>query len=68
DIICLVNVQHNCIDSKCLELTNINLWQEHILILHTKSIVKHQLTPLYFLNMYFIHNYHHIKSIVPEAL
>ncbi|KAH7885945.1 hypothetical protein F5I97DRAFT_1785525, partial [Phlebopus sp. FC_14] len=65
NIIC---VQHNCIDSKYLELTNINLRQERILTSCIKSIMKHQLTPSYFLNMYSIYNYHHIKSIVPEAL
>lgn len=44
------------------------LHQEQILTSPTKAIVKHCPTQSFFLNTYSIHNYIHIKSVLPEAL
>lgn len=44
------------------------LRQERILTSRTKAIVKHLPTRSFFLNTYSIHNYIHIKSVLPEAL
>ncbi|KAG2130194.1 uncharacterized protein EDB93DRAFT_1332111 [Suillus bovinus] len=53
DIICTVNLQHNCIDSKSIQ---------------TKPVVDHQPTPYFFLNAYSIHNCDLIQLVIPEAL
>ncbi|KIJ13256.1 hypothetical protein PAXINDRAFT_32590, partial [Paxillus involutus ATCC 200175] len=66
DILCIANLQHNCIDSKCTEHSDAYVRQERILTTRTKAVVKHQPTLLYFLNMYSIHNYDLIRSILPD--
>ncbi|KAG1832131.1 hypothetical protein EV424DRAFT_1296549, partial [Suillus variegatus] len=65
DIICTVNLQHNCIDSKCV---NMHLHQEQIQTIQTKPVVDHQPTPYFFLNAYSIHNCDLIRLVIPEAL
>ncbi|KAG2116486.1 uncharacterized protein F5147DRAFT_541262, partial [Suillus discolor] len=68
DIICTVNLQHNCLDAKCRDLSMKHLWQEHIQTDRTMSIMEHQPSPEYFLNTWSIHNYQHIHSVLPEFL
>ncbi|KAG1824214.1 hypothetical protein EV424DRAFT_1320857, partial [Suillus variegatus] len=68
DIICIANVQHNCLDAKCTELTTKHLWQERTQTDRTASVVKHQISPQYLLNMFSIHNYQHLCSLLPESL
>ncbi|KAG2129945.1 hypothetical protein DEU56DRAFT_710250, partial [Suillus clintonianus] len=68
DIICIANVQHNCIDAKCTDLSTKRLWQERTQTDRTSSIVKHQISPHYLLNMFSIHNYQHLHSLLPESL
>ncbi|KAG1769945.1 hypothetical protein EV702DRAFT_928114, partial [Suillus placidus] len=68
DIICAVNLQHNCLNAKCTELSTKHLWQEHIQNDRTTSIVEHQPSPEYLLNTFSIHNYQHIHSVLPEFL
>ncbi|KAI9572720.1 hypothetical protein HD554DRAFT_2014029, partial [Boletus coccyginus] len=68
DVICLVNIQHNCIDTACVDHMDVFLQQEWILTSRTKAIVKYLLTRSFFLNTYSIHNYIHIKSVLPEVL
>ncbi|KAI6096497.1 hypothetical protein F5141DRAFT_961529, partial [Pisolithus sp. B1] len=57
DIICTVNLQHNCMDSKCIMLAHHTTHQERVLPTQTKPIIHHKETPNYFLNTFFIHNY-----------
>ncbi|KAG1866336.1 hypothetical protein C8R48DRAFT_672094 [Suillus tomentosus] len=52
DIICVVNLQHNCVDLQCTDTIS----------------QPHKSTPHYFINAYSIHNYDHIHLILPEAL
>ncbi|KAG2155017.1 uncharacterized protein EDB93DRAFT_1051190, partial [Suillus bovinus] len=68
DIICIVNVQHNCINSKCTDMRRQCIYQEQIETARTKAVVEHQPTPLYFLNTYSIHNCDYIQMAIPEAL
>ncbi|KAG1828025.1 hypothetical protein EV424DRAFT_1318931 [Suillus variegatus] len=68
DIICAVNLQHNCLDAKCTDLSTKHLWQERIQTDRTTSIVEHQPSPEYLLNTFSIHNYQHIHSVLPEFL
>ncbi|KAG2752138.1 hypothetical protein P692DRAFT_201687974, partial [Suillus brevipes Sb2] len=68
DIICSVNLQHNCIDSKCVDMHQQHVLQEQIQTTRTKPVVDHQPTPHFFLNTYSIHNCDHIRLVIPEAL
>ncbi|KAH7928239.1 hypothetical protein BV22DRAFT_974816, partial [Leucogyrophana mollusca] len=68
DITCAVNVQHNCVDSQCVDIGHKRLRQERTETSRTTPIINHKPTPLYFLNTYSIHNYAHIRSAVPENL
>jgi hypothetical protein len=44
------------------------LHQEQAETSRTKAVMKHELTPKFFLNVYSIHNYKHILLIVPDTL
>ncbi|KAG1753908.1 uncharacterized protein EDB91DRAFT_1043935, partial [Suillus paluster] len=68
DIICAVNIQHNCIDSKCADMRQQPIHQERIETARTKAVVQHQSTPHYFLNAYSIHNCDYIQMVIPETL
>lgn len=68
DIVCSVNIQHNCIDSNCTNTAQQPVYQERTLTSRSRSIVQHKLTPHYFLNAYSIHNYDYICLVTPDAL
>ncbi|KAI5988836.1 hypothetical protein EDC04DRAFT_2873238 [Pisolithus marmoratus] len=68
DIVCAVNLQHNCMDSKCITLVHCAAQQERVLTAQTKSIIHHEETPNYFLNTFSIHNYAFIHAALPAFL
>ncbi|KAG2130585.1 hypothetical protein BD769DRAFT_1297329, partial [Suillus cothurnatus] len=68
DLICIANLQHNCIDSQCADIYQKPLHQERTETSRTKAVMKHESTPKFFLNVYSIHNYEHILLIVPDTL
>jgi len=68
DIICAVNIQHNCLDSQCTDIQQQPVHQERIETSRTKATVKHKSTPNFFLNVYSVHNYAHIQCVVPGTL
>ncbi|KAG0693203.1 hypothetical protein DFH29DRAFT_1007548 [Suillus ampliporus] len=68
DIVCAVNLQHNCLDAKCTDLSTKHVWQERTQTDQTTSIIEHRPSPHYLLNTFSIHNYEHIHSLLPESL
>ncbi|OJA20984.1 hypothetical protein AZE42_10828 [Rhizopogon vesiculosus] len=68
DIICAVNLQHNCLDAKCTDFSKKNLWQEWTQTDKMTSVMKHKPSLHYLLNTLSIHNYEHIHSLIPESL
>ncbi|KAG2051832.1 hypothetical protein BDR06DRAFT_889037, partial [Suillus hirtellus] len=68
DIICAVNIQHNCLDSQCTDIQRQPVHQERIETSQTKATVKHKSMPNFFLNVYSVHNYTHIQRVVPDTL
>ncbi|KAG2063077.1 hypothetical protein BDR04DRAFT_1039204, partial [Suillus decipiens] len=68
DIMCSVNIQHNCIDLHCTNTAQQPVYQEWTLTSRSRPIVQHELTPHYFLNTYSIHNYDYIHLITPNTL
>ncbi|KAI5995504.1 hypothetical protein EDD15DRAFT_2365685 [Pisolithus albus] len=68
DIVCAVNLQHNCMDSKCVTLAHRAVRQERISTVRTKPVLRHEETPNYFLNTFSIHNYAFIHAALPACL
>ncbi|KAI6102394.1 hypothetical protein EDD16DRAFT_1457727, partial [Pisolithus croceorrhizus] len=68
DIVCAVNLQHDCMDSKCITLTPHATLQERVLTTREKPVIHHKKTPNYFLNTFSIHNYTSICAVLPVSL
>ncbi|KIJ11663.1 hypothetical protein PAXINDRAFT_84194, partial [Paxillus involutus ATCC 200175] len=68
DIVCAVNIQHDCIDSDCTEVIRLVVRQERAETMRTKPVIHHKLTPKYLLNTYSIHIYAHIYAALPSSL
>ncbi|KAG2145797.1 hypothetical protein DEU56DRAFT_708851, partial [Suillus clintonianus] len=68
NIICVINLQHNCLDSQCTDTLQQPVRQERLETRRTKPIIQHKSTPHYFINAYSIHHYDHIHLVIPEAL
>ncbi|KAG1724949.1 uncharacterized protein EDB91DRAFT_1012057, partial [Suillus paluster] len=67
-IVCIVNVQHDCVKSQCTNTSQCCIRQEQTETAHTKSIIQHKSSPFYLLNAYLIHNYAQIRSVIPLSL
>ncbi|KIK24424.1 hypothetical protein PISMIDRAFT_42168, partial [Pisolithus microcarpus 441] len=68
DFVCVVNVQHNCIDSGCAGSVHSTICQERSETTRTWTVIRHEPTPKFFLNVYSIHNYTHILAALPLSL
>ncbi|KAG2367081.1 hypothetical protein BDR07DRAFT_1233016, partial [Suillus spraguei] len=68
DIVCSINIQHNCIDSQCTDTTQQPIYQEWIVMSRSRPIIQHKPTPHYLLNVYSVHNYDYIHLITPDTL
>jgi len=68
DVLCTVNVQHDCAASRCNEVQMIQECQEHLITTRTKDIVNHKPTNAYLLNIHALHNYQYIASVLPPSL
>ncbi|KAG2120870.1 uncharacterized protein F5147DRAFT_563279, partial [Suillus discolor] len=68
DIICIVNLQHNCINSQCTDTLEQHVRQEWIETSRTKPTIRHKSTPHFLVNAYSLHNYAHIHLVIPETL
>ncbi|KAF8546847.1 hypothetical protein OG21DRAFT_1426020, partial [Imleria badia] len=68
NIICTVNVQHDCPASRCNSTSTVHKKQEHLLTSRTKNLVEHACTNAYVVNTSSIHNYHWIKAAIPSIL
>ncbi|KAF8546246.1 hypothetical protein OG21DRAFT_1396496, partial [Imleria badia] len=65
DIVCTVNMQHDCINSHCNSTRVVPKKQEHLLTSRTKDLVNHTPTNSYIVNTSSLHNYRWIKAAVP---
>ncbi|KAF9219012.1 hypothetical protein BS17DRAFT_718834, partial [Gyrodon lividus] len=68
DVICVVNIQHNCIDSKCTDTGTKRVFQERMVTSQTIFVVDHKPSRDFFLNTYMLHNNVHICALVPPNL
>ncbi|EJF61701.1 hypothetical protein BD309DRAFT_824959, partial [Dichomitus squalens] len=68
DIICVVNVQHDCSRAKCTETGKQTVRQEREDTTQTRAVVTHDCSPLYVLNTIALHNNHRIRDMLPQQL
>ncbi|KAI6001466.1 hypothetical protein EDD15DRAFT_2129322, partial [Pisolithus albus] len=68
NFVCVVNVQHNCIDSGCAGSVYSTIRQERSETMRTRAAVCHEPMRKFFLNVYSIHNYAHILTTLPFSL
>lgn len=68
DVICVVNVQHDCASAECAKTTNEAIRQEREVSMATRKILRHSETNMYILNTHSIHNYRDIHGALPADL
>ncbi|KIK80379.1 hypothetical protein PAXRUDRAFT_50663, partial [Paxillus rubicundulus Ve08.2h10] len=65
NIICGVNIQHNCMMAGCSSTKPVFECQEHLVTMQTKDLVDHIPMNAYILNSYTLNNYQWITANVP---
>ncbi|KAG6376770.1 hypothetical protein JVT61DRAFT_1794 [Boletus reticuloceps] len=65
DVICAVNVQHDCITSQCNSTRTMLEQQERLLTSRAQLLVDHAPTNAFILNIHSLHNYQWIISAIP---
>ena len=68
DVICSVNLQHDCVTSQCTRTQQTRQRQERTESAKLQTSIVHSSTPNYILNAYSLHNYQHILSTIPSQL
>ncbi|KAL6300161.1 hypothetical protein BKA93DRAFT_819596 [Sparassis latifolia] len=68
DVICVVNIQHDCLMSGCKGLTQAPVRQENTETRKTRTVSNHAETASYVLNTYSLHNHQNIASALPDPL
>ena len=68
NVLCVVNVQHDCASAGCAQTTNEAIRQEREVSASTRKIIQHTKTNMYILNTYSIHNYKDIRDAIPQEL
>ncbi|THG97104.1 hypothetical protein EW026_g4840 [Hermanssonia centrifuga] len=66
-LVCVVNVQHDCIHSGCSIYTQ-PLMQERQAVTRTRQIVSHKNSGRYIVNMHALHNHRYIRRALPPSL
>ncbi|KAF8602667.1 hypothetical protein BDV93DRAFT_429072, partial [Ceratobasidium sp. AG-I] len=68
DIVCAVNLQHNCIDSGCFETRSESILKEREITSYQHKRVNHLDTSHFLVNTQSLHNSNHISNALPLAL
>ncbi|KAM6499373.1 hypothetical protein JOM56_004881, partial [Amanita muscaria] len=68
DVICCINLQHDCTYSKCMDFHQQVICQDQLESTVSCSLVQHADTHRYVLNIFSIHNYQHISAALPPSL
>ncbi|KAJ8086260.1 hypothetical protein PM082_005083 [Marasmius tenuissimus] len=68
EILCALNVQHDCYSGDCVSYKETPVRQERQLTSLSRSIVDHSNTPFYILNTHSLHNYSIISGLLPTNL
>ena len=69
DVLCAVNLQHDCHRSGCNDMTETRrVRQDYVLTARTRSVLMHKDTPFMVLNCHALHNYQYIAQALPPDL
>ncbi|KAF8868695.1 hypothetical protein BD779DRAFT_1459482 [Infundibulicybe gibba] len=68
DILCAVNVQHDCLNGKCNGIKTVPVTQERLEAKKTQRTVVHSDLNAFILNTHSLHNYKHIRAVIPPHL
>lgn len=68
DLLCAINLQHDCHRGKCQALDNQEICQEREITSLTRLVVKHTDDNHFIVNVHSLHNYQHIAAAIPLQL
>ncbi|KAI0703118.1 hypothetical protein C8Q76DRAFT_585447, partial [Earliella scabrosa] len=68
NVLCVVNVQHDCSSAGCADTATVAVRQEREVSAATREIIQHSMTNMYILNTHSIHNYKDINDAIPPQL
>ncbi|KAG9092786.1 hypothetical protein FRC06_011798 [Ceratobasidium sp. 370] len=68
DLICAVNLQHDCVRSSCNEVEQMSVMREREVSAHQKCFVKHKDSAHFVLNTQALHNNKYIVAALPSEL
>ncbi|KDQ51511.1 hypothetical protein JAAARDRAFT_139991, partial [Jaapia argillacea MUCL 33604] len=68
DITCVVNVQHDCISSRCTTTAQQAIMIKRTKSIKTRTVVAHMDSPHYVVNMLSLHNHTLIRKALPSSL
>ena len=68
DVVCCVNIQHDCERASCTGTIEQPVRQERQATALRRSLIQHTDSRSYLLNIFSIHNYAYIASVVPTSL
>ncbi|KAH9927295.1 uncharacterized protein B0H18DRAFT_907557, partial [Fomitopsis serialis] len=68
DIVCVVNIQHDCATQGCIADAREALRQEREETSRTRAIIRHRDTTTFIINMHSIHNRQYLKKAIPSSL
>ncbi|KAH9899976.1 hypothetical protein C8Q73DRAFT_754715 [Cubamyces lactineus] len=68
DIICVINVQHDCITGRCTSSGTEHIRQEREQSIRTRQVVKHTASTFFVINVTSLHNQRHLRNTLPPRL
>jgi hypothetical protein len=68
DIVCGVNIQHDCSYSKCSDYASQTILQDKVETSRIRSIISHNNVNQFILNTYSLHNYASITAVIPNNI
>ncbi|KAI0644697.1 hypothetical protein C8Q79DRAFT_912903 [Trametes meyenii] len=68
ELLCAINVQHNCSSSTCTASGTQVVRQERESTSQSRTVLLHSNSPLYVVNMHALHNQHLLARALPESL
>ncbi|KZT66848.1 hypothetical protein DAEQUDRAFT_642865, partial [Daedalea quercina L-15889] len=67
-LICVPNIQHDCYGRECTATAHEHIREEREDTSRTRIAVKHKDQMHFIINLYALHNQHHIRTAVPQHL
>ncbi|KIO06283.1 hypothetical protein M404DRAFT_55005, partial [Pisolithus tinctorius Marx 270] len=65
NVLCIINIQHDCASSRCTGVQVVGERQENNETTRMKMIINHAPTNAFLLNTHALHNYRRITAVMP---